>query len=61
MEGPAQPAEVRQMAAVTFDLPSSASPVAPGAEEDDGWDSMVSAPLVANWKLVCIVNFIYNQ
>ena len=58
--GPEQPAEVRHRAQVTFDLPPSASSVAPDVEEEDR-DSVVSSPPVADRTLIRLVNFIYDK
>ena len=59
--GPVQPTGVRLRARVSFDLPSSPSPVDPAKEEgveEDG-DSVVFTPLVADRTLISIVTFIY--
>ena len=53
--------EVKLRARVSFDLPSSPSPVDPTSEEgeEENGDSVVSTPLVADWTLISIVTFFF--
>ena len=61
MAGPAQPAEVRLRARVSFDLPSSPSPVDPASGKgmkEDG-DSVVSIPqLLTGLSLTLPLSFV---
>ena len=61
--GPAKTAKFRKTAWVSFNVPSSPSPVDldDGEEEEAGRDSVVSTPQVQNKTLFRLINFINDQ